>query len=154
MERERRRQMLQRMINDLQGELESELQAEKQYQEYRKRQRDETIEQFKKWDGEIQKVRDRIKTNREKANEEREKAEQADSEKVGKVQKLYYEAIHFKDPSAVAKLPVPSTYQAAPAPDRTVHRRGKKTKTPGSDALNRLLDRLQGLESDSDSDSD
>merc|ERR1712137_75400 len=142
LERERRRQMLQRMINDLQGELDSELEAEKKFQEYRKKQREETITEFKKWDSEIQRVRDRIEANRDQVKREREKEERADSEKVGKVQKLYYEALHHKDPNAVKKLPVPSTYKVpAVEPSRKTHRRGKPTTTPGSDALNRLLDK-------------
>lgn len=153
--REKRCAMLQRMIKDLQNELDTELEAEKTYQVRKKKQREETVEDLKKWDMEIQRVRDRIEDNKEKTRRDREKEERADSEKVGKVQKLYYEALHHKDPNAAKKLPVPSSYQSTTqtAPLK-VHRKGKTTTTPGSDAMKRLLDRLQGLESDSDSDSD
>lgn len=157
-QRQRRRATLQRMIKELQNELDDEMTAEQQYQDQRRRQRDESIEEFKRWDREIQNVRDRIETTHLANEQDRTKAERADEVKVGKTQKLYYDALMDKDPQAAARLQqvVPESSKLAAArltmDNLSRQRRGKKTSRPGSEALQRLLDRLQGIESDSDDD--
>ena len=152
-QRERRRQMLKRMIGELQSELDEEERSEQLYQQQRKQHREEAIEEFRKWDGEISKVRDRIEKAHDINDQEREKAARVDEAKVGKAQKLYYETLLDKDPNAAMALEraVPAAYKeaaAAPKP-QGIYRRGKTTTRHGSEALQRILDRLQGL-SDSD----